>query len=286
MTAAQLLSIWLNARLAPDARAWLNESIVRLCNSGDDAEVYLAISLVARKIPRDRLDLTAAEMQAAEALRPGWNPRDWDFDQAARILLLLALDAQPPRLAHCLEQLCITADLRELVGFYRGLPLYPEPARYTARAAEGLRSNIKPVFTAVAHHNPYPSEQLAEAAWNQMLLKALFIDVPLCPIVGLDRRCNAELAQMLCNYAHERWAAGRSVNPELWRCVGPFARDAMIQDLERVFSQGTVTERQAAALALHVSPDPAAQLLLQEHPDLHRSVTAGELNWERLIATE
>ncbi len=63
---------------------------------------------------------------------------------------------------------------------------------------------------------------------------------------------------MLCDYAHERWAAGRPVSPELWRCVGPHATGAMLQDLERVLKKGTEPERKAAALSLRGSPDPAA----------------------------
>ena len=67
-----------------------------------------------------------------------------------------------------------------------------------------------------------------------MVLKALFVETTLAPIVGLDERANPELARILRDYAHERWAAGRPVSPELWRCVGPFATDAAaLDDLDR-----------------------------------------------------
>lgn len=67
-----------------------------------------------------------------------------------------------------------------------------------------------------------------------MVLKALFIDTTLHPIVGPDERANSKLATLLCDYAHERWAAGRAVTPELWRCVGPHATtDALLKDLHR-----------------------------------------------------
>ncbi len=73
----------------------------------------------------------------------------------------------------------------------------------------------------MAHRNPYPSERFAENRWNHMVLKAIFVGSPLHPIQGLDARANPPLARMLCDYAHERWAAGRPVSPELLRCVGP-----------------------------------------------------------------
>ncbi len=84
-----------------------------------------------------------------------WDPRGWSVDQAARLLLLLAR-AKRPGFAPVLDQLFVTADVGELVAFYRGLPLYPDPAAHLARAEEGARSNMKAVFEAVAHRNPYP----------------------------------------------------------------------------------------------------------------------------------
>ena len=69
-----------------------------------------------------------------------------------------------------------------------------------------------------------------------MVLKTLFIVRVLHPIIGLDDKWNDELAGILLNYAHERWAAHRPVAPELWRGVGAFA-DA-IADLARVLVEG------------------------------------------------
>jgi hypothetical protein len=70
---------------------------------------------------------------------------------------------------------------------------------------------------------------------------------------------------VLVDYAHERWAAGRPVSPELWLCVGPFADGRMLDDLERVVSTGTPEERSAAAAALRASPAAGARAVLARH---------------------
>ena len=282
MTPAQVLEQWLVARLPGDAAAWLKDSAQRLRGGGSDKDLYMSVSLVPRKIGKADLALSAAELGQATAVRPGWDPRDWSLDQAARVYLLLAAASDGATFSRRLDQLCATADVGELVAFYRGLPLYPDQPRHVLRAAEGVRTNMKAVFQAVAHRNPYSSEQLAEPAWNQMVLKALFIGVILDPIIGLDRRANPALARMLCDYAHERWAAGRPISPELWRCVGPHARGDMLADLRRVLEKGTDPERAAAALALSISPDPAASGLLWEYPELSVAVSNHKISWQAI----
>jgi hypothetical protein len=285
MTPRELLGRWLSRQLPPEAIAWLEKSAAQARTSGKDSDLYLAVSLVARKVGKADLNLSEADLRDAQAARAGWDPRGWSADQAARVLLVLALESDAERLARCLEQLCVTADIAELAAFYRGLPLYPDAPRYLARATEGLRTNMKNVFEAIAHRNPYPAEQFAEGAWNQMVLKALFVGSALWPIAGLDRRANPALARMLSDYAHERWAAGRPVSPELWRCVGPHASGALLQDLDKVLKQGTAPERSAAALALRASPDSGAAALLQRDPDLAKLVASGKLTWEQVTAT-
>ena len=109
---------------------------------------------------------------------------------------------------------------------------------------------MKPVFEAVAHNNPYPSEVFAEDAWNHMVVKALFIGSSLWPIQGLDARGNPHLARMLVDFAQERWAAGRPVSAELWRCVAPYADTDGIAALTRAWRSGEGKDRLAIALAL------------------------------------
>lgn len=281
MTPVDLLRQWLEARLPADARAWLFNAADKL-RGGNDTELYRSISLVSRKIGKADLALAGAQLKAAHAARAGWDPSDWSNDQAARIYLLLVSTADGATFLRRLDQLCITADVGELVAFYRGLPLYPEQPRYALRAAEGVRSNMKAVFEAVAHRNPYPAEQFSELAWNQMVLKTLFIGSTLHPVQGLDRRANPALARMLCDYAHERWAAGRPISHELWRCVGPYAHGEMLRDLGRVLEKGTDPERAAAALALASSPDPAADGMLVAYPELSKAVRQNQVSWQTL----
>jgi hypothetical protein len=274
MTPSSLIVQWLHARLAEDARIWFDNALDRVRQATRDTELNLAFGLVSRKLGKSDLALSAEELRAADAVRAGWDPELWSVDQAARIALVLATPGDADAFVRRLDLLCATADVAELVALYRGLPLYPWPERHRLRAAEGVRTNMKAVFEAVAHANPYPAEQLPEGAWNQMVLKALFVGSALDPVLGLDRRANPALAQMLCDYAHERWSASRPVSPELWRCVGPFARGAMVDDLSHVIRTGTEAERLAAALALWRSPDPAAANVLQQHASLAAAAAA------------
>lgn len=281
-TPALLLEGWILRQAPPPGAAWLLQVRDELARAAPAQAVQRAISAVPRRLGRQPLALSAGDLADAASTCSGWRPGRWSVDQAARVLLLLsaATDAEP--LAEQLARLSTSADLGELVAFYRGLPLYPDPPAYLAWTIEGLRTSMRTVFEAVAHENPYPAAQFPEAAWNQMVLKALFIESLLHPIDGLDRRSNPALARMLCDYAHERWAAGRVVAYELWRCVGPHADAAAVQDLARVLESGSELDRQAAALALSQSADPAAAALLGSVPDLAGKIAAGQLHWNAL----
>jgi len=229
-----LLHSWLSQCVTQESLTWLDGKREQIAGGAPVRVFFTAFSAVPRYTGKQDLELTPADLQAASAMRTGWFPGHWSVDQAARTLLVLALPQDnTEKYLRMLEQVFTTADVGELVALYQALPLLPYPEQHRARAAEGVRSNMTAVFNAVALRNPYPAEYFDRLAWNQMVLKALFVGSPLHLIQGLDRRANQPLAQMLIDYAHERWAAKRSVSPELWRLVGLFADAAMLADLER-----------------------------------------------------
>jgi len=261
-----LLLEWIARRVTPEAAEWLTARCAAYGKGVANRELYLDFSGALRRTGKAPLHLSAGDLARANEARPGWNPSMWTTAQSARIVLVLAWPApDPERYVAVLDDLFGSADLGELIALYQALPLYPHQSAHERRCSEGVRTNMTDVFTAVAHRNPYPSEHLDEGAWNQMVLKALFVGVALHPIHGLDARANPALARMLLDYAHERWAARRDVSPELWRCVGPNADDAALADLERVLREGGAVERRAAALALRASPHPGAAALLERH---------------------
>ena len=279
-----LIRAWLARQLPEEASDWLHGRLEALGTAPAERDLHIALGLIPRRLGRDDLALEAADLAAARAARPDWDPRGWSLDEAARVLVLCSLGPRNTDFATLFADLCRTADVQEAIALYKGLPLYAEPEALIPQAAEGLRTNMRAVFEAVAHRNPYPRDHFDENRWNHMVLKALFVDSTLDPIVGLDARANPALAGMLCDYAHERWAAGRPVTPELWRCVGPFAEGAALADLERALASAEETERRGAALALAASPAAEAKARLASVPALAGAIERGELTWPGLAA--
>jgi len=279
-----LLRGWLQRRLPGDAVAWIDEQVARIAAGPSGLALARAVGLAPRKIGRQPLQLDASEMAAARACRAGLDASDWTMEQAGRVLFALAsYEHAQATFADRLDALVRSGEIGEQIALLRGLPLYPGSGGLLSIAGEGIRSAMQPVYEAVAHRNPFPLEEFTEAMWNQMVVKALFIGSTLAPIQGIDERRNGELARMLLDYAHERWAAGRPVSPELWRCVGPFAvAGDDFDDLLRVFSSGEATERRAAALALAECPTPQALVALEATPELWREIRSGKLTRETL----
>lgn len=277
---------WLETRLSADNWQWLQSRLELLRESTALRDLHISLGLVPRKLGRADLNLTDAEIAAAQrSSNIQLDVSGWTIEATARVIMLCTVaDKDEKAFGPMFAQLCRTADLTESITFYRGIALYPHSAVLDAQVGEGLRTSIRAVFEAIAHRNPYPYEHFDQNRWNHMVLKALFIDSTLAPIQGLDERANPELARILCDYAHERWAAKREVTPELWRCVGPFANADMIDDLQRVAASANQSERQAALLALSSCPEPAAQDLLEQFPVEAAAIAQGKLTWEHLAS--
>ena len=259
-----LLAHWVRRQASVDGAGWFDTTLDGLLENGGEQSLIRAIGLAPRRLGKADLVLTGDDRERAQSIRSGFDPSGLSVDQAARIAFMLAsYRGDDAAFASRVAAFARTADLSESIAYLRGLAVFPAMRELLPVAAEGVRSSVKPIFEAVAHRNPYPAEIFDQGAWNQMVLKALFIDSTLAPIQRLDERANPDLAEMLVDYAHERWAAGRPVSPELWRCVGPYADERALADLERVLNTGAPEERAAAKAALAVCPLPRARELLE-----------------------
>ena len=237
----ELLGQWVVAQAGNQAE-WVIQSINTIAKGGPEKDLHIFLGLAPRRLGKADLALSEADLTAADAAHPGWAPEGWSIDGAARVLALLS-GARNRAFSERFKDLRRTADMAELIAFYRGLPLYPDPETLDFEVGEGLRSNIKAVFEAIAHNNPYPRDHFDEHRWNHMILKALFVDSRLSPILGLEDRANPELARILVDYAQERWAAGRPVTEELWISVRPFRDDPAIRaQLDKAIADGHLTK--------------------------------------------
>ena len=216
MTTGEMLIRGIRDRGGAGAAAWLEEAIPR-ARAGLDGllESYTMASTRLGAAPFE--PPSGAEADAAMAFDR------WHLEDAGRLALLLArleTATDPAAFAEdaraCYEQ----GDAREQASWLRGVALLPDAGRYLPIVIDACRTNILPVFESVACENPYPSRHFPERNFNQMVLKALFNNVPLSRIVGLAARANAELARMAADYAAERRAAGRSVPADIGLATG------------------------------------------------------------------
>lgn len=230
-----LLDSWLQRQLKAETAAWLRDICAAASAGGGTRALFIAFSTAGRRAGREDLRLSAADLAAAQEARHGWDPSRWSIDQAVRTRLVLALPASDAKAwLTTLDQLFAAAGLEELVALYQALPLLPHPHLLPPRIAEGVRSNMKSVFNAVALDNPITADRLEQDAWNQTVLKALFVASPVARMVGADRRANPVLAEMLIDYARERIAAKRSVPVDLWDAARPGCNDAQRVELNRL----------------------------------------------------
>ena len=262
---------------------WLSAQVENLAADPTPGAVARVFTSVPRQLKSGDASPTVSLDEVFEG--PNGLPlmvSDWSVARLARVWVLMAIPkADETDYVQLIGRLFKYGDMEELVALYSALPVYHYPEAWELRCTEGIRSNIGPVRHAVMVNNPYPAGFLGEEAWNQLVLKAFFTDEDIPGIIGLKQRNNHRLAQALTDYAYERYAAQREINPMLWILVGPFtderAFDLMVRIIESSLSQ---LDQQAIAYAFKHSHYDRAQLYLKEH-DLPDSLSAyHDTPWE------
>jgi hypothetical protein len=269
-------------RAEEKSSSWLRQKAEQIESSSTNSSFFLAFSQASRFFKKDNLRLTEKEKEQAAQLVPGFEPSHWDLLQTARSYLLLHFPQEKEKWFTAINQLFETGDMYEQQALYAALPLMPFQEELLPRAIDGCRTNMTLIFDAIALNNPFPGKYFPEANWNQLVLKSIFMQRPLYRIQKLDEQRNPALADIASDFAHERWAAGREVMPELWRLVVPFINEKFISDLKRVLVSNNQLEVEAGLLALFGCKSEVAKQLLQGHNEEVMAIEYGEINWDKI----
>ncbi len=272
----------LTQRADPKSLDWLQGKIEKIHSDASPTQFFLAFSQASRFFKKDNFQLTEDEKMEAGRIVKGFDPGHWDMLQTARTYLLLSFAPGKETWLKSVHQLFETGDMHEQQALYAALPVMPYPDNMLTRAIDGCRTNMTLIFDAIALNNPYPSAHFPEANWNQLVLKSIFMQRPIYRIQGLDERRNQALAEIASDFAHERWAAGRPVMPELWRLVVPFLNDHLLEDLKKVVFSEDQLEAEAGVLAAYQSDFAPSKDLLKSFPETVSAIEYGEISWEKI----
>lgn len=208
----ELLTTALEGCFNPGARASFDEALSAV-GGGDTARLLRSYTGASRWFPPAAVIANVSSPQNHQPLLSSV----WTCPDAARAVLLLRAAAAMPaeRFAATAADCYTFGDAGEQQSWLRGLPVLPAPERFLSIAIDACRTNIVPLFEALACENPYPARFFPELNFNQLVLKAMFNGIRLSRIVGLADRTNSELARMSSDFADERRAAGRPVPPDI-----------------------------------------------------------------------
>ncbi|APQ16299.1 EboA domain-containing protein [Maribacter hydrothermalis] len=259
---------------------WLKGKIEKLAKDKSSKDLFMTYSLLnvkfdgVKPISFERLESKSDHY---------FSEHKANILQVARIYLLSEvlvqdLEFYTPKVANIIQ----VADTGELETFLKYLMLLPNPEAYKITAVEALRTNIATIFDAITLNNPYPAKYFNDQQWNQMFLKAAFMERDLSQIESIDERANADLTRIISDYAHERWAAGRKIDPLFWRPVSKFLNEELLNDMKTLLNSDDATEINAGALCCYHSENDKAMALLNSKPELKHRIADGEITWNSI----
>ncbi|WP_100615710.1 EboA domain-containing protein [Confluentibacter citreus] len=259
---------------------WLEDKINDIISNKSTKDLYLTYSLIASKIDVNKKLLMPHE--GSEIFQYLLNHQTNYLELGRIYILVKVLEADKDFFTSKVSNIIQVADTTELETFLKYLILLPNPEAHKHVAVDALRTNITPVFDAISLNNPYPALYFDDNQWNQMYLKAAFMQRDLSAIVDIDKRANKELARIISDFAHERWAASRDINPYFWKPVGKFIDDVLLEDMKKLFESSNENEKIAAALCCSLSNNNKANELLNENALLKQKIEQNLINWDTI----
>ena len=199
-------------RELPDPPPWLQWAIAGRTPTFDIAAVCFGGA--SRELGHDFIVLDPALAADARAMGAAWLARGSNVAEVARVILARAIVAADPASGpRNLRALYVEGDNDERAAISRTLGLIDASGdrAYMLVAQDACRSNVKPVFEAIACENPFPARHFGERAFCQMVLKAFLFGTRPSRIEGLRDRTTAELFRAARDFASELRASGRNV---------------------------------------------------------------------------
>lgn len=248
----QLLSDLLATRASQEGAAWLVKALQAAAPPLQENTLLGYYAGAGRRLGKRALALNEEEQGRVIALDPRLPLSHWGMDEAARALLLLTLaENLPPDDFREIAQKCYElGDSREQQSWLRALGMLPENERFLAAAVDACRTNIIPLFESIACENPYPLRTFPENNFNHLVMKAMFNELALERIIGLEEKLNQALSGMCNDFVSEREAAGRPVPCDIWLALAPHAEPAALNRVHRYLGHEDANHRYWAAVGL------------------------------------
>lgn len=183
---------------------WFGQKIAKMDEiSADLSELDIMLAMARRKVGVQYLYHTEYA--------------HWNCADAVRILMLLK--ASRAFNTDVLSRAYKLGDEYEKEAILKGLYILDPEGLLVSLAVDACRTNMESMMRAIALQNAYPNRFFSEHAFNQMVLKCLFMGFNISYVSGIETRTNPALSRMSFDYCQERLAAGRDFPESLWLAI-------------------------------------------------------------------
>lgn len=231
----QQLTEMLYKQLSGIQSEWLNNAISDIQSNHDSQDTQLLLSAMASR------KLTSKTIHNLHGT--------WNIDEAARIILLQTyIDSVQSNRYDIVWQAYRIGDENEKTAYIKGLcNLDPEGELLDIALHTGRTNNVN-LFSAIALHNPYPGKYYDNRAFEQLVLKALFLGLNIIHIKSLQQRLHSDLSNKCMDLVRERLAADRSPPNSIWLAIDIRHLDETSQALYLKFLSVPVIEHRYYSL--------------------------------------
>jgi hypothetical protein len=203
----------LNKYLLPDETLWLKQALALLKTSDDPIEELLNLSVVVKR--------KVSSIEVLENIPTEFDINTGQVSELIRICFLAQVLNHHPALtiSKVIKNYYQAGDSSEKSALLKGLSGLDPKGEAVNLAVNAARCNSADEFSALAINNGYPSKHFQDLNFNQLVLKALFMGLPIDGFVGLNNRLSTSLSNMCFSYAVEQALAERIPPASLWLAV-------------------------------------------------------------------